>query len=278
MNESFFYALALLSVLGLISALVLYFVAQKFKVEEDPRIDLVNECLPGANCGACGKAGCRDMAECIVKNKSTSVICPACTQNEVSKIAEILGIASEQKIKKIAVVRCAGGKKNSSQKVKFEGAANCAFANGLYGGENGCAYGCLGLGDCVKACNFDAIHINELTALPEVEEDKCTACGACARSCPRNIIEIRCKNEDSSRIYVRCMNQQKGAISTKVCKVSCIGCGKCVKVCPQSAISLNNNLAYINDTLCIHCRKCVEECPTHALSIDFSGIITKNNA
>ena len=266
MNETVIFSVVLLAVLGLVLALILYLVAQKFKVEEDPRIDLVAEALPGANCGACGKAGCRDMAEQIVKDPSYTG-CPVCNADNIAKIAEILGRVPEEKEPCIAVVRCKGGKVNSPSKVQFEGLQSCSFANSIFTTEGGCPFGCLGCGDCTKACTFDAIHMNPETGLPEVDPYKCTACGACAKACPRGIIEIRKKREATGRVYVGCMNKQKGVYSTKVCKISCIGCGKCVKVCPQNAITLANNLAYVNDDLCIACQKCVEACPTKAMTI-----------
>lgn len=266
MNETIIYSIVILAALGLILALILYLVAQKFKVEEDPRIDLVAEALPGANCGACGKAGCRDMAELIVKDPSYTG-CPVCNEENVARIAEILGRVPEVQEPKIAVLRCKGGKINSSAKVRFEGLSSCSYASSLMTSEGGCPFGCLGFGDCVKVCAFDALHINPETGLPEVDPEKCTSCGACTKACPRGLLEIRKKREETGRVFVGCMNQQKGVYSTKVCKVSCIGCGKCVKVCPQNAITLNNNLAYVNDDLCIACQKCVDACPTKAMTL-----------
>ena len=144
----------------------------------------------------------------------------------------------------------------------YNGAPSCAVEAALYGGETGCAYGCLGNGDCVAACQFGAIVVNPETGLPEVDETKCTACGACVKACPRNIIELRKKGVKGRRIYVGCVNRDKGAVSRKVCAVSCIGCGKCVRTCPFEAITLENNLAYIDAEKCRLCRKCVAECPT----------------
>jgi len=129
----------------------------------------------------------------------------------------------------------------------------------------GCPNGCLGLGDCVVSCTFDAILINPNSGLPEVIEEKCTSCGACIKACPRNIIELRNKGPKNKRIYVNCINKEKGAIARKNCNVACIGCGKCVKICPHEAITLNDNLAYINYEKCKLCRKCVTECPTSAI-------------
>ena len=161
----------------------------------------------------------------------------------------------------IAVVRCNGTCENAPSKVHYEGADICGFANTLYAGENGCPNGCLGLGDCVKKCQFNALHINKETGLPEVDEDKCVGCGACAKACPRGVIEIRAKGKNNRRVYVACNNVEKGAIAMKNCKVSCIGCQKCFKTCPFEAIEMRGNLAYIDFTKCKQCRKCVEACP-----------------
>ena len=132
-------------------------------------------------------------------------------------------------------------------------------------GETACAFGCLGGGDCVAACQFGALHINPETGLPEVDEDLCTACGACVNTCPRKVIELRPKGVKGRRMVVKCVNRDKGAVANKVCKASCIGCGKCVKVCPFEAITLNNNLAYIDPEKCKLCRKCEEACPKGAI-------------
>ncbi len=148
----------------------------------------------------------------------------------------------------VAVVRCNGTCANRPRMNQYDGAKSCAIAASLYGGETGCSYGCLGCGDCVAACQFDAIHMNPETGLPEVDEGKCTACGACAKACPKAIIEIRPQGKKSRRVYVQCVNKDKGAVARKACTVACIGCGKCVKVCPFEAITLENNLAYIDPT------------------------------
>ena len=148
---------------------------------------------------------------------------------------------------------------------QYDGAKSCAIAASLYGGETGCSYGCLGCGDCVAACQFDAIHMNPETGLPEVDEAKCTACGACVKACPKAIIEIRPQGKKSRRVYISCVNKDKGAVARKACTVSCIGCGKCVKTCPFEAITLENNLAYIDPNKCKSCRKCVEVCPQNSI-------------
>ncbi|MEG2121636.1 MAG: 4Fe-4S binding protein, partial [Rikenellaceae bacterium] len=138
-------------------------------------------------------------------------------------------------------------------------------AAALYGGETGCSYGCLGMGDCVEACLFGALTIDPKTGLPVVDQDKCTACGACVAACPKQIIELRKKGVKDRRVFVSCVNKAKGAVAKKSCDAACIGCGKCVKVCPFEAIELKNNLAYIDYNKCKLCRKCVDECPTGAI-------------
>ncbi|MBE0637706.1 MAG: Fe-S cluster domain-containing protein [Bacteroidales bacterium] len=266
MDNVIVYAVISLSAIGVTAAVVLYFVAQKFKVIEDPRIDDVEAALPGANCGGCGFAGCRAFAEGIVKAGTLEGLnCPVGGNTTMAEIAKVLGIEAEEKDPLIAVLRCNGSCENAPQKMKYDGPATCAFAHNLYSGESGCPFGCLGLGDCVVSCKFDALYMDEKTGLPVVVEDKCVACGACVKACPRGIFELRLKGKKDRRIYVCCINEEKGAPAKKNCEVACIGCGKCVKVCAFDAITLENNLAYIDDEKCKLCRKCAPECPTNAI-------------
>ena len=255
-----------LSGLGVFSALLLYFAAQKFKVVEDQRIDLVEEALPAANCGGCGFPGCRALAEALVKADDISnIICPVAGAESMAKISAILGKEAPKTDPKVAVVRCNGSCENRQKINVFQGLSSCVTMNALFGGETGCFYGCCGLADCVSACKFDAIHIDKSTGLPVVIEENCVACGACAKACPKNIIELRKIGPKSRRIYISCMNKDKGALARKNCAVACIGCGKCQKVCTFDAISMENNLAYIDFNKCRLCRKCVEECSTKAI-------------
>lgn len=260
-----------LAVIGAIAALILYAIAQRFKVEEDPRIDQVESLLPGANCGGCGKAGCRNFAESCVKATSLEgMLCPVGGNAVMKQIAGILGMEAVETAPRVAVVRCNGSCDNRPRTNIYEGASSCAIAHTLYAGNTGCAYGCLGCGDCVSVCSLGAITIDPKTQLPVVDIDKCGGCGACARACPRNIIEVRKKGVKGRGVYVACMNKEKGGVARKACNAACIGCSKCAKECSFDAITISNNLSYIDSDKCKMCRKCVDVCPTGAiLAVNF---------
>jgi len=271
MSATILFTIISLSAIGATAAIILYIVAQKFKVYEDPRIGQVEEILPAANCGGCGYPGCRGFAEALVKADDLSpYFCPVGGNETMAKAAEILGKVVDAKDPLVAVIRCSGSPAHRPRINQYDGASSCAISASLYSGETGCQYGCLGLADCVEACDFDAIFMDGETGLPVVIDDKCTACGACVKACPNTIIELRKKNKKDRKIFVSCVNKDKGGIAKKSCAVACIGCGKCVKVCPYEAITLENFLAYIDPNKCKLCRKCVTECPTGAiLEINF---------
>ena len=260
-----------LGAVGLIAAIILYVASKKFAVYEDPRNAQVAEVLPQANCGGCGFPGCAGFAEACVKAGSLEgKMCPVGGQETMDKIAAILGLQAEASEPKVAVVRCNGSCENRPRIVKYDGARSCKVAHATCAGETACAFGCLGCGDCVASCKFDAIHMNPETGLPEVDEAKCTACGACAKACPRVIIEIRPKGKNNRRVYVSCVNKDKGPVAMKACKVSCIACGKCVKECSFEAITVANNIAYIDPIKCRLCRKCETVCPKNTIvSVNF---------
>lgn len=252
--------------LGVLAAVVLYFVAQKFKVYEDPRIDQTEALLPGANCGGCGFPGCRGLATALVEQDDISALyCPVGGGDTMKAVASYLGKSAPEKEPQVAVLRCNGAFCNRKHTTVYNGAHSCAVEASLYAGETDCSFGCLGKGDCTVVCNFDAIHINPDTGLPVVDQEKCTACGACVKACPKFLLQLRNSGPKSRRIFVSCLNKDKGALARKACSVACIGCGKCVKICPFEAITLENNLAYIDYQKCKLCRKCVAECPTGAI-------------
>lgn len=262
-------AIIVLGLIALIAALILYVCSKKFAVEVDGRIAQVQEILPGANCGGCGFPGCGGMAEALVKGADIGSIdglnCPVGGESVMVKAADLLRMAIANTDPMVAVVRCNGTCELRQRTARYDGLRTCAAMNACGAGETACGYGCLGCGDCVISCQFDAIYMNDETGLPEVDEEKCTSCGACVRACPRNIIELRKKGIKNRRVYVRCVNQEKGALAMKACKAACIGCGKCEKECPFDAIKVDNNLSYIDFNKCRLCRKCESVCPTHAI-------------
>ena len=263
-------AVIVLGVLGLVSALVLFYASHRFAVHEDPRIGQVAAVLPQANCGGCGYPGCSGFAAACVKaadqGSLDGKLCPVGGQAVMEQVADIVGLSVVASAPKVAVVRCNGSCENRPRIAEFDGMPTCRVQQMLGMGETACPYGCLGCGDCVAACQFGAISINPSTGLPEVDEEKCTACGACAKACPRGVIEIRLKGPKGRRVVVLCNNKDKGAVANKACKSACIGCGKCVKTCEKfQAITLENNLAYIDAEKCKMCRKCEEACPRGAI-------------
>ena len=208
------------------------------------------------------------LTDALVKRDDISALfCPVGGGDCMKAVAAYLGKAAAEKQPEVATVRCGGTCEKRPRTNEYNGAKSCAVASSLYVGETGCAFGCLGFGDCVAVCAFDAIHINPETGLPEVDADKCTACGACVKACPKMIIELRKKWPKNRAVYVSCVSKDKGAVVMKACKAGCIGCGKCVKVCAFDAITVENNLAYIDPQKCKLCRKCVNECPTGAIRL-----------
>ena len=264
-----FMAVIVLGAIGLVSAIVLFIVSKKFAVKEDPRLAEVSSLLPQANCGGCGYPGCGGMADALVKGADAGSLdglyCPVGGQEMMGQIADLLGMAIANSEPMVAVARCNGTCVNRPRIAEYSGLRTCSAINACGAGETACGYGCLGCGDCVSACQFGAISINQETGIAEVDEDKCTSCGACVKACPRHIIELRKKGPKNRRVYVSCVNKDKGPIAMKACKVSCIGCGKCEKECAFGAITVEGNVAYIDHTKCRLCRKCVKVCPRNAI-------------
>lgn len=266
MSITIVYTIATLSVIGTSAAIILYFVAQKFKVQEDPRIDEVEEALPGANCGGCGYAGCRAFAEACVKLGDLSLLnCPVGGNETMNEVASILGIEAIKKDPRVAFIRCNGTCDHRPKTSTFDGATTCAIAASVYSGESDCQYGCLGYGDCYDACEFGAIDLREGMGVPLILDENCVACGACVDACPKDLIELRKKFPKDRKIVVACRNEDKGGVARKACSVACIGCGKCEKECKFDAITIKNNLAYIDSDKCKLCRKCVSVCPTGSI-------------
>lgn len=241
------------AVLGLILA-----VASKiFDVKTDERIEKVTETLPGANCGGCGFAGCAALAEAIVKGEASITSCGSCSAEAIEKIAEILGQEKpDNHIRYRAQVMCSGTHELAVKKYVYQGVTDCISANKLSGGDKLCPNGCIGLGTCAAACKFDAIHI--INGVAAVDYEKCTACGACVKSCPKQIIKLI---PYDAKHWVGCSSADKGAVTKNYCSVGCIGCKICEKNCPTGAIKVENSIASIDYSKCDGCGLCESKCP-----------------
>jgi Na+-translocating ferredoxin:NAD+ oxidoreductase subunit B len=266
MSITIIYTIITLSAIGTSAAVVLYFVSQKFKVYEDPRIDEVENSLPAANCGGCGYAGCRAFAEACVKASDLGELhCPVGGNDTMAKVAGLLGLEPVKKDARVAFIRCNGTCDHRPKTSTFDGATTCAIAASVYSGETDCQWGCLGYGDCFDVCEFDAIELRSDLGVPRIIDDKCVACGACVEACPKDLIELRKKFPKDRKVVVACRNTDKGGVARKACAVACIGCSKCEKECKFDAITIENNLAFIDSDKCKLCRKCVPVCPTGSI-------------
>lgn len=262
-------AITVLGSISFISATILYVCSKKFAIVEDGRIGEVAESLPQANCGGCGYAGCSGFAAALVKSADEGsidgMLCPVGGAETMTRIAGILHLSATLAEPKVAVVRCGGECEKRPKIASYDGLHTCAAISMLGVGDTACGYGCLGEGDCVAVCDFDAISINPTTGIAEVDEEKCGACGQCVKACPHGVIELRNKGVKGRRVYVDCVNKDKGAAVGRACSVSCLACGKCEKECSFGAISITQNLAYIDYKKCKLCRKCEKVCTRHTI-------------
>lgn len=253
-----FYAVLILGLLGGIFGLILAIASKVFEVNRDPKLELILDCLPGANCGGCGYPGCAGCAAAILQKKAPVNACPSCSGLQTSRIAAVMGVDVKPQERRVAFVRCSGGDRAGRKFDRYAGLEDCVAAIKVSGnGTLDCAYGCLGQGTCVKACKFDAIFLNA-HGVAEVEPDKCTHCMQCANVCPRHvIIDV----PYAADIVVPCANKDKGPVAKAMCTVSCIGCKLCEKNCPAGAIVVTDNIASIDYTKCTSCGTCVAKCP-----------------
>lgn len=248
---------------GVIIGMLLGIAGKKFEVQTDERIAAVREALPGNNCGGCGYPGCDGVAEAIVNHKAPVTACPVGGPAVARIIAGIMGEEITESQRMTAFVRCAGTCEKTRIDYQYTGLQDCAMMPFVpNGGPKRCNYGCLGYGSCVKACQFDAIHIVDGVAV--VERELCKACGACIRACPKGLITL--VPYEAPAYHVHCLSHDKGKAVLDSCEVGCIGCKKCEKNCPAGAIKVENFLAQIDYGLCLNCGKCKEECPRGCIS------------
>lgn len=256
-------ATLILGVMGLALGLVLTATSKVFAVPSDPKRDAVREALPGANCGGCGFPGCDGCADAIASGKAPADACPVCSADAKAKIAGIMGVAvADASNRRVARVICQGGCESAKQKFDYHGIEDCNAACTIGDGYKACKFACLGLGTCVKACPFGALHIDPVTGLPVVDEEKCTSCGKCVAACPKHVIELQ---SAQNAVALRCRNTDKLKAVMDVCKVGCIGCQKCAKACKFEAITMVNNLPVVDHAKCTGCQMCAESCPTGAI-------------
>ena len=242
-------AAAVVGIIGIVIGIILGIAGEKFKVEVDPREEEIMGVLPGNNCGGCGYAGCSGLAAAIVKGEAEVGACPVGGSPVAGKIGAIMGMDAGDAVRMVAYVKCAGTCESAGKDYDYYGVEDCSMLAFVpNGGPKSCNYGCLGFGSCVKACPFDAIHVVDGIAL--VDKDACKACGKCIKECPKNLIEL--VPYDAKHI-VKCNSQDMGKKVMQACKVGCIGCKMCVRVCEAGAVTVENNIAHIDQTKCTGC-------------------------
>ncbi len=270
-----------LGLLGAAFATLLAASFKKFVVHVDPKVESILGALPGSNCGACGFAGCLALAEAIAAGKAEADGCVAGGNAAAQNVAAVLGISLELQTEIVAFVACRAGRSTAVMNYEYQGVNNCQSAHLMFGGDKACAWGCLGLGSCERACPFDAIHVNG-DGLAVVDRIKCRSCKKCVAACPRGLISMVPKSQD---VLVACRNQDRGNRAKQVCPISCTACKICEKNCPDDAIHVTLsgaprpeaapepavvNLAVIDFTKCTQCGTCVEKCPQASI-ISVSG-------
>ncbi len=260
MTETYLIPIVIFAALGLLAAILLIIASKLFAIQTDERISAIDEILPHANCGACGYAGCADYAQAVVNDGAATNLCRPGGTETAAKVAAVMGKEAEAIKPVVMVLKCRGNCNAATQKYTYEGIQSCAAAKRLFGGANACAYGCIGLGDCVKECKYDAIHI--INGIADIQPGLCVACEKCAAVCPNHLLSLR---STEKHFDVRCSSNDNGKTTKLNCKNGCIGCKICEKKCLHKAITVTDFLARIDYEKCAGCGVCRENCPTGAI-------------
>ena len=259
------FAILLVAGVGLVAGLGLAIASALMAVPVDEKTEAVRACLPGANCGACGFSGCDGYADAVATGKTDNTsLCAPGGADVAKQIAEITGLAVSDSVPMTALVHCRGTCEASKDKLEYAGIESCRMAVQVFGGPKACSYGCVGFGDCLRECPFDAISMRDGVAY--VDPDKCHACKKCVAICPKHLISLVPKH--SGKPAVLCKNHDKGAVTRKACDNGCIGCMKCVKNCDVGAVSVTKFCAEIDPEKCVGCGKCAEGCPVKCIQYE----------
>lgn len=254
-----------LTLLGVVAAFVLSTAARKFHVEVDPKVELIMSSLPGSNCGACGNPSCFMVAEGIASGTLEPNTCVAGGQSVADEIAGIIGAATCDFVAMVSARNCGGGL-NAVRALEYSGVHSCNSAARLAGGPLVCEAGCIGYGDCLRACPFGAISM-DARSLPVIDCDLCTGCGICVHECPRGQMGLLQLVSDRAQIVVRCNAHDKPALRKKGCPVCCIACKRCEKACPHDAIHVIDLNAVVDHDRCTGCGACVAICPQRCIDL-----------
>lgn len=257
MNSSILFSVIVLGALGTLFGAVLAIASKVFHVEVDPKVEAVRECLAGANCGGCGYPGCDGYAAAVAAGKAPTNRCVAGGAETAARVAEVMGVSAGDVDPVVAYVPCSGVHGVAEPRFNYNGPEDCRAAM-LFGGKSNkvCTFACIGMGNCAKACPFDAMHI--VDGVAKVDRDKCVGCGTCVDACPKSIIKLIPK---SQTVMPGCSSHAKGKDVVKACTAGCIGCGKCARECPSNAIEIVDNLPVINADKCVGCGHCADICP-----------------